>query len=393
MPTVNNLTDNQCRQVKPGEKAQKLFDGHGLHLFVSPKGAKVWRVAYRVGGKPQTATLGPYPLISLADARIKRDEIRRKLADGISPKAPKPRPGVPTLQGAADAYWSGRLDITDAYRMNALNGITQHLGPRLGAMPINEVTRQDLLDALLEMDKAGLLVYVRTVRGWVSQVFDWSVELGHCDANPASAIKTQKAFRVPAKESHAALSPPEVKPFLDRLKIEDQLLSVLACKLLALTWVRTVELRTMLWSEIEGKGDAQVWRIPAGKMKRRNEHLVPLSRQAVALLGILRQRARGSEYVFPAEHTIKRPMSENAVLYLLHRMGYKGIITGHGWRSVASTWANEAGWLPDAIERQLAHMPDDKIRAAYNRAAYLPQRREMLQAWADWLESQGMVTA
>ncbi|HEY3341946.1 MAG TPA: site-specific integrase, partial [Anaerolineae bacterium] len=199
--------------------------------------------------------------------------------------------------------------------------------------------------------------------------------------------------RVPAKESHAALSPPEVKPFLDRLKIEDQLLSVLACKLLALTWVRTVELRTMLWSEIEGKGDAQVWRIPAGKMKRRNEHLVPLSRQAVALLGILRQRARGSEYVFPAEHTIKRPMSENAVLYLLHRMGYKGIITGHGWRSVASTWANEAGWLPDAIERQLAHMPDDKIRAAYNRAAYLPQRREMLQAWADWLESQGMVTA
>lgn len=186
--------------------------------------------------------------------------------------------------------------------------------------------------------------------------------------------------------THAAITPAQVHTLMERLKFEDQLQSVIACKLLALTWVRTVELRTMLWAELEGEVDAwHTWRIPAGKMKRRNEHLVPLSRQAVELLAIQRMRCRGSKYVFPGEHTILRPMSENAVLYLLHRIGYKGEMTGHGWRSVVSTWANERGYPPDAIERQLAHVPGDKVRAAYNRAAYLPQRKEMLQDWADWL--------
>lgn len=172
MPTVNNLTDNQCRQIKPTDKTRKLFDGHGLHLFVSPKSAKVWRVAYRVNGKPQTAMLGPYPLVGLADARTKRDELRKKLVDGIDPKTKKPK-GVPTLSKAADTYWSGRQDITDVYRANALNGIVQHLGPHIG-----DVTRPNLFDALLGMDKAGLLVYVRSVRGWVSQVFEWAIEHG-----------------------------------------------------------------------------------------------------------------------------------------------------------------------------------------------------------------------
>jgi len=392
MPTVNKLTDAQCRKAEPRDKAYKVFDGLGLFLFVSPKGAKVWRMAYRQNGKAQTHVIGPYPLISLADARTKRDEVRRTLIEGGSPKAPKARPGVPTLGAAADAYWEGRLDVTDAYRMNALNGIRHHL-EKLCPVPIDQVTRQDLLDELLRMDKAGLLVYVRAVRSWVSQVFDWAIEHGHRDDNPAASIKPQKAFRVPARESHAAIAPAQVPEFFARLSIEADLQSVLACKLLALTWVRTVEMRTMRWDELEGEADSwTLWRIPAGKMKRRNEHIVPLSRQAVYVLSVLRQRANGSEFVFPAEHTKARPMSENAVLYLLHRMGYKGQMTGHGWRSVASTWANEAGWQPDAIERQLAHVPDDKVRAAYNRAAYLPQRREMLQAWADWLQAQGMVT-
>lgn len=392
MPTVNKLTDNQCRKAEPRDKGYKLFDGHGLFLFISPKGAKVWRLAYRSDGKAQTHVIGPYPLVSLADARTKRDEVRLKLLDGGDLKPARAAPKVPTLGESSDAYWAGRLDITDAYRMNAQNGINHHLA-KLCPRPVDQITRQELLDVLLEMDKAGLLVYVRAVRGWVSQVFDWAIERGHRDDNPAAAIKPQKAFRVPAKESHAAIALSEVPAFFERLAIENQIQSVIACKLLALTWVRTVELRTMQWSELEGEAGAwTMWRIPAGKMKRRNEHLVPLTPQAVALLKILRDRSRGSEYVFPADHTIKRPMSENAVLYLLHRIGYKGQMTGHGWRSLASTWANESGWAPDAIERQLAHVPDDKVRAAYNRAAYLPQRREMLQAWADWLQAQGLVT-
>ena len=389
MPT-NTLTDNQCRLVKPADKAQKLFDGHGLHLYVSPKGAKVWRVAYRLDGKPQTAALGAYPLITLAEARAKRDELRKKLADGVSPKAQKVRK-VPTLLEASDAYWDGRLDITDAYRMNAKNGIRTHLGKNAGPLPVDQVTREILLDALLAMDKAGLLVYVRAVRGWTSQVFDSCVELGHCQGNPAAAIKPQKAFRVPRKDGHAALAPVEVPEFMTRLRMENDIQSVLACKMLALTWVRTIELRTMMWSELEGD-DWSMWRIPVGKMKRRIEHLVPLPRQAVELLKIQRPRSRGSKFVFPADHTIERPISENAILYLINRMGFGGRMTGHGWRSVASTWANEAGYQPDAIERQLAHLPADKTRAAYNRSAYLPQRKAMLQDWADWLGAQAKDT-
>jgi integrase len=150
--------------------------------------------------------------------------------------------------------------------------------------------------------------------------------------------------------------------------------------MLALTWVRTGELRMMEWAEIDG----DLWRIPEGKMKRRRDHLVPLSRQAMEVLDIMKMRARGP-YVFGADHRADRPISENSILYLLHRMGYKGRMTGHGFRSVGSTWANERGYKSDAIERQLAHVPGDAVRHAYNRAAYLPERRKMLQDWADWL--------
>jgi integrase len=162
---------------------------------------------------------------------------------------------------------------------------------------------------------------------------------------------------------------------------------VLACRLMALTWVRTQELRFMEWSEFEQEGT--LWRIPQGKMKRRFEHLVPLSTQAQAVIATMKARWAGSKYVFPCDAGRRkdRPMSENAVLYLIGRIGYEHRMTGHGWRSVASTWANESGrYHNDAIERQLAHTPDNKVRAIYNRAAYLPERRKMMQDWADWLD-------
>jgi integrase len=220
---------------------------------------------------------------------------------------------------------------------------------------------------------------------WASQVFDWAVENGHAKENPAATIRPEKAFGRSRVESFAALPLSEIPAFLMRLSLENELNSVLACRLLALTWVRTGELRIMEWSEIEG----DTWIIPAGKMKRRREHVVPLSRQALAVLDEMKNRARpGARFVFSAQHRADRPMSENAILYLIARMGYRGRMTGHGWRSVASTWANEQGYSPDAIERQLAHVPENRIRAIYNRAEYLPVRREMLQAWADWLDLQ-----
>ena len=388
MPT-NTLTDARIRALKPDPagKAQKHFDGHGLHLWVSAAGAKVWRLAYRVDGKPRTMSLGPYPEISLADARTKRDQARAKLREGVDPMQERRAPPAAaiTFSRACQEYWRGRKDLSAGYVANAQRALEMHLQPALGARPINQITRAELLAELARMDAAGRHVYVRKVRMWAAQVWDWAVEHGHAESNPASAIDSRKAFGRAQVESFAALELAEVGPFLRRLALEADLQSVLACRLLAYTWARTGELRGMRWDEIDGA----TWRISAARMKRRRDHLVPLSRQALEVLQVLQARRRASgEYVFPSEHRADRPMSENAVLYLIHRLGYKGRMTGHGWRSVGSTWANEGGYNRDAIERQLAHAPDDKVRAAYNRAEYLPERAVMLQAWADWLDSQ-----
>jgi len=387
MPT-NTLTDARCKGAKASDKPYKLFDGGGLHLYVSTTGSRTWRLAYRLAGKPQTMSLGSYPEISLAAARVKREEVKRALIEGHDPMAPRRvnRQGV-TLAEATDTYWQGRKDVSATYRTNALRGIELHL-VRLLPKPIGSITRDDLLGELLLMDAAGLHVYVRKVRMWVGQVFEWAVENGIANINPAALIRPEKAFGRAKVTSFAALALREVPEFLERLAFEGDLQSVLACRLLALTWVRTNELRMMEWSEIDET--AKVWLIPAGKMKRDRDHLVPLSDQSLAVLKQLRARSRPeARYVLSAPHRMDRPMSENAVLTLIARMGYRGRMTGHGWRSVASTWANENGYSPDAIERQLAHVPDNKIRAVYNRAEYLTDRKKLLQDWADWLDSCG----
>lgn len=383
MPTTNNLTDAKCRALKAADKPIKAFDGGGLHLYVTPAGAKVWRLAYRVAGKPQTMSLGPYPSVTLAQAREKRDQAKASLAAGADPMAPRraSRQEVMTLKDACATFWSGRKDVSPSYLANATRAIEMHVTPLIGDRPVGEITREELLRALMHLDAEGKHQYVRKVRMWLAQVWDWAVEQGHAQNNPARLIRPEKAFGKTAVEHFAALEVSEMHEFMQRLEAERELQSVLAAKMLALTWVRTNELRMMLWTEIDG----DLWRIPAGKMKRRRDHLVPLSRQAMELLGVLKLRSRGSDYVFPNDLRLDRPMSENAVLYLLGRIGYKGRMTGHGFRSVASTWANERGFHADAIERQLAHVPANKVRAAYNRAEFMPQRREMLQAWADWL--------
>ncbi len=379
MPT-NRLSDHQCRTAKPAERARKLFDGNGMFLYISPTGAKVWRVAYRVDGKPQTKALGPYPLLSLADARIKREELRRNLLDGITPKA-KTKPST-TFWDDCLTYWNGRKDVANDYRANALRGIELHLVPNLGAKATGAIDRAMLLAELNRMDAAGLHVFVRKVRMWSSQVFNWAVEQGTAELNPASLIDPKKAFGHGKVKHHASVRLTDVHELVHRLSFEKDLNSVLACRFLAYTWVRTNEMRFMRWDELDG----DVWRIYEDRMKRDKDHMVPLSRQALEILGKMRARQRGSEYVFAADHRLDRPISENTVLALMARMGYKGLMTGHGWRSVASTWANEEGYSKDAIERQLAHSPEDKVRSAYNRAEYMKERRPMLQAWADWLD-------
>ncbi|SAI72958.1 phage-related integrase [Bordetella ansorpii] len=389
MPT-NTLNDTQCRAARPGEKPYKLFDGGGLYLFVTPSGAKSWRLAYRFNLSSKTMTFGLYPEVTLAQARAQRDEAKAILRQGRDPGAEKAKPKevetVLTFVKASDDYWDGREDISESYRANAKNAIRQHLVPQLGERDVRTITKQDLLGALNAMDAAGLLDYVRKTRMWVSQVFEYLLEQGKVESNPASQINPRKAFRRRKAQHMAALEQRDIPEFMARLALENpSLLSVIACEMLALTWTRTKELRMMKWEELEW--EQALWRVPADNMKRGEYHLVPLSKQALRLLAQLRQRSRGSVYVFPHETRLDRPMSENTILFLMYRIGYKGRMTGHGWRSVASTWANERGYNPDAIERQLSHVPHDPVRAAYNRAAYLPQRQQLLQDWADWLKS------
>ncbi len=385
MPTINKLTDSQCRSFKPTEKPQKMFDGGGLYLFVSPTGAKTWRLAYRFSGKPKTISFGPYPSVSLSEARQQRDLAKTSLRNGVDPMFVK-RPTADkqiNLSSASKKYWSDRKDVSESYRTNALNAINRYLNPRLGERPINEITRDELLLCLNAINAAGRYVYVRKVKAWVAQVFDWAKEQGYVDQNPTALINSEKAFGKSRVRHRAALEARDVPEFLTRLSVEKDLNSVIACKLLALTWARTKELRTMTWDQLEN----DVWRLPSSQMKSDEYHLVPLSRQALALLNLMRERSRGSRYVFPHESNIDKCMSENSVLYLIYRIGFKGRMTGHGWRAVGSTWANEHGYNIDAIERQLAHAPKDATRAAYNRAAYLKERRQMLQDWADWFDS------
>ena len=387
MPT-NTLSDAICKGSRPKDKDYKLFDGGGLFLFVATSGLKSWRCSYRIDGKPKTKALGKYPAMSLADARAARDALKATLQTGGDPMAErlakrlKSGKTFMSLEIASDTYWDGREDITAGYRDNAKRGIEMHLEPAMGDLHIGSITKDQLLNELNLMDAGGLYVYVRRVRMWVAQVFEWAIEQGYASINPAAQIRPEKAFSRRKVKHFPALDLHQMPAFMQRMAMERDIQSVLACRLLAMTWVRTTELRMMRWEELI---DDDLWLIPAGKMKRSKDHLVPLSTQALTLLKRLRGMTK-SEYVFPASHRIDRPMSENSILYMIGRIGYAGKMTGHGFRTVASTWANERGFNADAIERQLAHVPDDAIRAIYNRAEYLPERRRILQAWSDWLD-------
>jgi integrase len=390
MPT-NTLSDAICKGSKPKDKEYKLFDGGGLFLFVAPSGLKSWRCSYRMEGKQKTKSLGKYPAMPLSAAREARDKLKTTLQNGGDPMADRLAKRARNTKSwmsfseACETYWSGRKDLTDGYVRNARRGLEMHLEKSLGDLHVGSITKDQLLTELNLMDSNGLYVYVRRVRMWAAQVFEWAIEHGYAKTNPAEQIRPEKAFSRRKVKHFAALDLHQMPAFLQRMAMERDLQSVLACRLLAMTWVRTTELRMMRWEEIV---DDDLWIIPAGKMKRSRDHLVPISRQALNLLKELRGMTR-SEYVFPAAHRIDRPMSENAILYMIGRIGYAGKMTGHGFRTVASTWANERGFNADAIERQLAHVPDDAIRSIYNRAEYLPERRRMLQEWSDWLENIG----
>jgi len=386
------LTAATVKNAKSGSKPAKLFDGSGMYLFVKPNGSKYWRLDFRINGKYKTLSLGTYPEVSLADARSKREQARQLLSQGINPsdqrkaiKAVKTKQSVNTFEIIAREWLekqSSHWVPTHADRNK--RRLERHIFPLLGTKPITDITPNELLQALQRIEHQGTIETAHRVKSLCDQVFDFAINTLRCDHNPAHPIR--KSLQK-AKENHfpTITDPIEVGKLLRAIdSYKGFFVTQCALKLAPLVFVRPGELRRAEWNEFT---DA-TWTIPAEKMKMKRKHIVPLSKQAQTIFQELKLFTGNGQYCFPGLRTTKRPMSENAVLSALRRMGYStDEVCGHSFRSIASTLLNEMGWNRDAIERQLAHCPRDKVRSAYNHAEYLPERREMMQAWADYLDS------
>lgn len=378
------LVDTALRGLKPQQKPKKYSDSGGLHLLVNPNGSKLWRLAYRFDGKQKTLALGVYPKVSLADARALRERAKKALADGIDPA--RNTNSATTDHDTFEAIgreWLRAQEPTWApkYAPQVFRQFERDVFPALGSRPITEIEPSEVLKVLRAVEARGAQDIAKRLRQKISAIFRYAIASDRAKHDPAANLKG--ALKPPPKTRHmAALKAGDMPEFMQRLlAFEGAAKTALALELVIHTMTRTNEVRFGRWAEVEG----DLWRIPAERMKAQRDHIIPLSRQAKAILERLRALAGESEWI--AEGTRGKPMSENTMLFALYRMGYHSRATTHGFRATASTILNESElWRPDAIERQLAHVPGDSVRSAYNAALYLDERTRMLQWWSDKLD-------
>lgn len=387
------LTTVQIRSLKPEQRPYKVADSEGLFLLVQPTGALLWRFRYKVFGQERKLSLGTFPDLSLQQARRKRDEARAQLIDGIDPVEEKRQRRLEAELAAkttfglvADEYIQkmqreGKSPATikkARWFLELLEGIAKR--------PIASVTPHELLDVLKRVERRGHHETAVRLRAFAGRVFRYGFATLRTDRNPADILRG--ALTVPRVRHHAAIIEPTKVGELLRA-IEDyngRPETVFALKLAPHVFLRPGELRQAKWEEIDFA--AKVWRVPAERMKMKQPHTVPLSRQSLYLLQELRGLARKSEFLFPALHTTQRSICENTLNVALRRLGYgHDDMTSHGFRAMASTLLNESGlWHPDAIERALAHGEHNKVRAAYHRGAHWAERVRMAQWWSDYLD-------
>jgi len=386
MPLTHVAIKNAPVQAKPF----KMADGGGLFLLVQPNGCKWWRYKYRFAGKEKLLALGAYPEVSLADARERHDQARKVLAAGRDPgeakKAAK-RQAIIRHENNFEAIareWHGKRSHTwtEKYALSSLRRLQADVFSKIGERPIAEITTAEMLDVLRLIERRGAHDLAHRVQQLCGQIFTYAIVTGRAERNPVNDLRG--ALTPVVKKHNAYLRADQLPEFLKKMADYDNPQTRLAMKFLLLTFVRTGELRGALWSEFDIK--KAEWRIPAERMKMRDPHIVPLSKQALAVLEELKPISGHWEYVFPNQHKPRGQMSENTILYALYRMGYHSKLTGHGFRGTASTILNEHGFAPDVIERQLAHAERNGVRKAYNHAQYLPERRKMMQWWADYLD-------
>ncbi len=387
------LSDTKIRNAKPKSNQYKLFDGDGLFIVIAPSGGKWWRFKYRFGGKEKLLSLGTYPEVSLAQARERRFEARKQVANGIDPSQVRKAKKV-ALESADNTFevvaweWFGKFEPgwAPGHAIKIKARLKNDVFPYLGKRPVLEIKPPELLRVLRRIESRGALDSAHRTRNTCSQIFRYAVATGRADRDPAADLR---GALPPAKSKHLAAitEPPKVAGLLRAIDdYEGSFVTRCALRIAPLVFVRPGELRHMEWSEIDL--DTAEWNIPAEKMKMKQPHLVPLSKQTVKTLREIQPLTGAGRYVFPSARTNQRPMSNNTVLAALRRMGYdKSEMSGHGFRAMARTMLDEVlNIRPDFIEHQLAHEVRDPNGRAYNRTAFLDERRKMMQTWADYLD-------
>lgn len=387
------LTDTAIRNAKPADKPLRLFDGGGLYLEVAPSGGKWWRLKYRFGGKEKRLSLGTYPDTGLKAARARRDELRALLADGVDPgearketKREEAAKAINSFEAVAREWYGKQAHSWVAtHSKDVLRRLEVNIFPVIGHRPISDLEAPELLATVRKIEARGAHDLAHRVLAVCGQVFRYGIATGRCKRDLSADLRG--ALTPHVKKHQAAVRPEELPDLLRGVDAYDKTtgdtLTRLALQLLGATFVRTGELLGATWDEFDL--EAGLWAIPGGRMKMKTEHVVPLSRQALAILEELRPISGAGRFLFPGRNRDK-PLSNNTMLFALYRLGYKGKMTGHGFRSLASTIMNESGlFRPDVIERQLAHCERNEVRGAYNRAEYLPERRKLMQWWGDYL--------
>jgi integrase len=387
------LNDMRIRTAKPQEKPYKISDIDGLYLLVTERGGKYFRLKYRIGGKEKLLALGTYPEISLADARTQRDEARKKIAHGIDPGAVRKAQKQAVTEEtetfeviAREWHMKFTPTWTSGHAATIMSRLERDLFPWIGKCPIAGIKAPELLAVLRRVESRGALESAHRIRTIAGQVFRYAVSTGRAERDPSGDLKG--ALPQPGEKHHAAITDPkEVAPLLRAIDgYQGHFVVKCALRLAPMFFVRPGELRNAEWAEVDL--DEAVWNIPAHKMKMKQSHIVPLCKQAVEILTELKELTGASRYVFPSGRSFARPMSNNAILAALRRMGYdKDTMTGHGFRAMARTILDEVLQVrPDFIEHQLSHAVRDPNGRAYNRTAHIVERRKMMQKWANCLD-------
>lgn len=387
--------DIYFRNLKAKDKQYKAYDADGLFMIVTPGGHKWWRFKYTFAGMAKTLSLGTYPLVSLKDARAKRDELKACIVEGIDPSQERKNLKIEAVREQAQAQntfekisreWIGKHDEwSDKHRQTIVSRLEKYIFPVIGNKPMAELERADIMAALRPIEARGTLELAKRIGRVCAQITDYASSCGYARFDFAAGIA--KGLKTAAKQNFAAITDPaEFGRLLLTLGGYAGEVSTCHClKLLPHVFVRSGEIRGMKWAEIDFV--KALWTIPAERMKMRRPHIVPLSRQSMSILDSMKRFSGNNLLVFPSALSKTRPLSDMTLLNALRRLGYeRGTMTVHGFRSSASTLLNELGYNRDWIELQLAHCDKNSIRGIYNRAQYLEERRKMMQEWSDYLD-------